>query len=246
MDGKQSSHPAQGHRQRLREKFLQYGIDSFTDDEILELLLTFGTPRKDCKQQARQVRKQFGSLAAVLDASSAELNTVDGLGEKNIFALHFVHGVARCYLKQRLEKKEFLNSSRQVADYLVHTLRDRKRELFMAIFLDAGHAIIDSEIIAEGTVNVNTVYPRELVRRAMAHNAAALVIAHNHPSGRLHPSPQDIVLTRTLHLICSFMNLQLLDHLIVGSTTEVYSFADHGQMDEIRAQCEQMLKRPMG
>ncbi len=245
MEDKKITQRGNGHRQRLRDKFIEYGIDAFTDDEVLELLLTFGTPRKDCKQEARRARKQFGSLAAVLDASGAELKTVKGFGEKNIFALHFVHGVARRYLKQSLEKKEFLNSSRQVADYLVHALRDRKRELFMAIFLDAGHAIIDSEIIAEGTVNVNTVYPRELVRRALSHNATALVIAHNHPSGRLHPSKQDMVLTRTLHLVCSFMNLQLLDHLIVGSGSEVYSFADHGQMDEIRTECDLLIKRSL-
>ena len=236
-----------GHRQRLREKFLDRGIEAFSDDEVLELLLSFGTPRKDCKEAARTARQTFGGLAAVLEAPPGELQKVKGVGPKNAFALHFVQGVARRYLKTRLIGKDYLNSSREVAAYLVHTMRDLKREVFKAIFLDAGHAIIDTEIIAEGTINVNTIYPRELVKRALHHHAAALIVAHNHPSGSLKPSPQDLHLTRTLFLVCSFMHIQLLDHLIIGKAapagdaSPVFSFADHGTMAEIRTEYGRLL-----
>jgi DNA repair protein RadC len=117
----------------------------------------------------------------------------------------------------------------------MHSMRGLQREVFTVLYLDSSLAIIDSEVVAEGTVNVNTVYPREIVRRALAHNAAALVVAHNHPSGSLSPSAQDRNLTRTLCLLCSLMQIRLLDHLIIGDGC--LSFADEGIMAEIGAWC---------
>jgi DNA repair protein RadC len=231
-----------GHRQRLREKFLRHGIEAFSDAEIIELLLTFGTPRSDCKDAARAALKELGSLPAVLDASEQRLAKIKGLGPKNVFALHFIQGVARRYLKQRLTGKQYISSSRDVADYLIHLMRGMKREVFTLLYLDAAHAIIDSEVKAEGTVNVNTVYPREIVTAALKKNASALVIAHNHPSGRLEPSSQDRQLTRTLHVVCSFMQINLLDHLIIGDGDSVYSFADHGLMAQIREDCRTVVE----
>ena len=230
-----------GHRQRLKDKFHQHGIETFTDSEVLELLLILGTPRKDCKEQARSLLKHFGSLANVLEASSGELQKVKGVGPNNSFAIHFLHAVARRYLKHRLQEKQYLHSSRQVAEYLVHSMRDLKQEVFTAIFLDASHAIIETREVARGTVSSNTIYPRELVRLALEHNAAAMVVAHNHPSGNLEPSPQDHKLTRTLYLACNFMNIRLLDHLIIGQSEKTYSFADHGLMTSIGEECSRML-----
>ena len=107
----------------------------------------------------------------------------------------------------------------------------------MVVYLDASHAVINSEILSEGTINVNTVYPRELIKSALAHNAASIVVAHNHPSGSLQPSAQDEQLTKTLYLMCSFMNITLLDHLIIGAGETAYSFADQGQMTAVRSEC---------
>lgn len=223
-----------GHRQRLRDKFLQNGIQAFTDAEIIEMLLTFGTPRSDCKEAAREALKEFGSLDAVLEASEERLTGIKGIGAKNIFALHFIQGVARRYLKQRLIGKKYISSSRDVADYLIHLMRGLKREVFTVLYLDAAHGIIDSEVLNEGTINVNTVYPREVVAAALQKNACALVIAHNHPSGRMDPSAQDLQLTKTLYVVCSFMQINLLDHLIIGEEDTVFSFADHGLMAQTR------------
>jgi DNA repair protein RadC len=113
--------------------------------------------------------------------------------------------------------------------------------VFTVLFLDAAHAIITSEILAEGTVTVNTVYPREVIKRALHHNAAALVIAHNHPSGRIEPSNQDRELTRSLYLACSLLHITLLDHLIIGSKKRPYSFADSGLMVSIGKECRELL-----
>lgn len=116
-------------------------------------------------------------------------------------------------------------------------MRGLKREVFTVVFLDAAHAVIDVQTVAEGTITVNTVYPRELIALALEKNASALVIAHNHPSGSLQPSSQDKQLTTSLYLICSFMHITLLDHIIIGDGEQVYSFADHGLMTEIQQQC---------
>lgn len=231
----------EGHRQRLRDKFLDRGLDSFPDDEVLELLLTFGTPRSDCKELARSLLARFGSLAAVLEASQAELLQVRGLGAKNGFALHFVQAVARRYLAHRLKAKDYLRSSREVGDYLIHALRDLRREVFVVIFLDASYGIIATETIAEGTLTSNTIYPRELIRLTLQHHAAAVVVAHNHPSGNPAPSPEDRRLTRSLYLACAVVQIQLLDHLIVAGSDRPYSFAEAGLMAEIKTEVAALL-----
>lgn len=243
MEREEWQRRGEGHRQRLRDKFLAQGIEAFTDAEIIELLLTFGTPRSDCKEAARALLTQFGSLPAVLDAAPVQLQQVKGVGPKNTFALHFIQGVARRYLHQRVVGKEYVRSSREVADYLIHSMRGLQHEVLTVVFLDAAHAVLDATVVAEGTVTVNTIYPRELVKAALARNASALVIAHNHPSGSLTPSRQDSELTRSLYLVCSFMHLDLLDHLIIGAGDQVYSFADQGLMATIREDCRRLLGR---
>ncbi len=240
MDKKEWQEKGAGHRQRLRDRFLERGLAGFSDSEILELLLSFGTPRADCKGPAREALKHFGSLAAVLEEPVPGLQKIKGIGPKNGFAIHFIQAVARRYLKDRLQGKRYLHSSTEVRDYLLHALRGLKKEVLTIIYLDSSHAIIDTETVAEGTINVNTVYPRELIKKALQHNAAAMIIAHNHPSGSLSPSSQDIQLTRTLSLLGSMMQIQLLDHIIIGDGS--FSFADNGLMTEISAQCRETME----
>jgi len=223
-----------GHRQRLREKFLEKGIDAFTDSEVLELILTLGTPRKDCKEPARKLLEEYGTLARVLELSQSELSKSPGLGDKNTFAIHFIHAVARRYLQQRLKDKQYISSSRDIADYLVHAMRDLKKEVFWVMFLDASHGIIDSEFLAQGTINSNTIYPREIIKKALEYNAAAVVLAHNHPSGKVLPSPEDRQLTSALYKALSYVSVAVLDHFIVGGEQKPYSFADHGLMEQIK------------
>ncbi|MEA3468456.1 MAG: DNA repair protein RadC [Thermodesulfobacteriota bacterium] len=240
MEKEQWQKKGEGHRQRLRDRFLDRGLKGFGDDEILELLLSFGTPRSDCKEPARAALKQFGSLAAVLEEPLAGLQKIKGIGPKNGFAIHFIQAVARRYLNQRLRGKRYLHSSSEVRDYLIHRLRGLKKEVLTVIYLDSSHAILDAETVAEGTINVNTVYPRELVKKALQQNASAMIIAHNHPSGSLEPSSQDLQLTRTLSLLGSLMQIQLLDHIIIGDGS--FSFADHGLMTDITKQCRETME----
>lgn len=237
MDKEQWQRKGAGHRGRLRDKYLELGLDGFSDAEVLELLLSFGTPRADCKEPARTLLKQYGSLAAVLETPSAALCKVNGVGPKSSFAIGFVQAVARRYLRQRLQGKRYLHCSKDVRDYLLHGMRGLKREILKVIYLDASHAVIDTETVAEGTLSVNTIYPRELVKRCLDNHAAAIILAHNHPSGSLQPSTQDVELTAKLHTICSSLQIQLLDHIIVGDGT--YSFADNGMMDSIRNECRE-------
>lgn len=239
VDKDQWQHKGDGHRSRLRDRFLERGLEGFSDVEVLELLLTLGTPRSDCKEPARALLSKFGTLVAVFEAPVGTLQKVKGVGPKNSFALHFIQSVARRYLRERLRGKRYLHSSQEVTDYLQHAMRGLKKEIFTVIYLDSSHAIIDSEVIAEGTLNVNTVYPRELILKALQNHAAALIIAHNHPSGSLEPSPQDLHLTRNLYTICSWMQMQLLDHLIIGDG--YFSFADNGIMAKIKQECASVL-----
>ncbi len=220
-----------GHRARLRDRFTESGLDGFSDAEVIELLLTFGTPRADCKLQARDLLSELGSFAAVLEASPKDLQKVKGVGPKNSFAIGFIHSVAARYLKVSLKGKQYLRSSTDVIDYLTYEMRGLKREVLTMVFLDSSHAIIDSEIVAEGSLNVNSIYPRELVALALNKHAAAIIIAHNHPSGELLPSPQDMKLTRLLHHIFQTMQIKLLDHIIIGNGS--YSFADNSLMKDI-------------
>ena len=239
MDKSEWQNKGAGHRGRLRDRFLSSGIAGLSDTEILELLLSFGTPRSDCKEAARALLQQYGSFAKVLDAPARSLLKIKGIGPKNSFALHFIQAVASHYLRDRMRGKHYLHSSKEVADYLLHSMRGLKIEVLTVLFLDSSHAIIDSEIVAEGTLNVNTIYPREIIKRAMDYHAAALILAHNHPSGSLTPSSQDIKLTKTLFLLCNCMQIQLLDHLIIGDGT--FSFADDGLMVSIGEKCQETL-----
>lgn len=228
-----------GHRQRLRDKFFNLGPEALTDAEILELLLTLGTPRKDCKEPARAALAGFGSLPAVMEATPSELQNIKGIGPSNSFAIHLIQAVARRYLWKRSRNRTYLGSSGAVADYLIHEMCGLKKEIFKAIFLDAAHVVIDCRTLSEGTLNSNTVYPRELIKLALEQHAAALVIAHNHPSGNLKPSQDDLNLTRHLYRACRLVNVNLLDHLIIGADATSYSFADHGLMASLREECRE-------
>jgi len=238
MEKVQWQQKGEGHRGRLRDRYLERGLDSFSDTEVLELLLSFGTPRSDTKQPARELLKRYITLAAVLEASPVSLQEIGGVGPKNSFAIGFIRDVAARYLQQRLTGKRYLRSSRDVREYLEYSMRGLKREILTVIYLDAAHAILGTEIVAEGTINVNTVYPRELVQRAINNHAVAIIMAHNHPSGALKPSPQDIQLTRNLYFICSFLQIQLLDHIIVGDG--IFSFADQGLIETVAGECQSL------
>jgi len=222
-----TSKEKEGHRQRLREKFLKNGLDGFHDYEIIELLLTLGTPRKDCKQSAKDALKKFGSLKDVLEASPSELKKIKGIADNNVFGLKIAQSVSRRFLADRIIDKEFIRSADEVIDYLKHNLRDKSREVFLVIYLNGRNQILNMEELFEGTLSTSAVYPREVVKRALVNDAAALVFVHNHPSGNPNPSQDDLTITKKLKEAALAIDVSVHDHLIIAGN-DVYSFADHG------------------
>jgi DNA repair protein RadC len=217
----------EGHRQRLREKFLKSGLEGFHDYEIIELLLTLGTPRTDCKQQAKDALKKFGSLKAVLEAEPTGLKEIKGIGDKNVLGLKIAQAVSRRYLADRVLDKDFVRSADEVLDYLKHNLRDKNREVFLVIYLNGRNQILKMEELFEGTLSTSAVYPREVVKQALVNDAAALVFVHNHPSGNPNPSQDDLTITKKLKEAAQAIDVSVHDHLIIAGN-DVYSFADHG------------------
>ncbi|MCH7762718.1 MAG: DNA repair protein RadC [Candidatus Marinimicrobia bacterium] len=217
----------EGHRQRLRDKFQKSGLDGFHDYEIIELLLTLGTPRKDCKQPAKDALKKFGSLKAVLEAAPKDLQEIRGIGNNNVFGLKIAQAVSRRYLADRIIDTDFIRSSDEVLAYLKHNLRDKNREMFWVIYLNGRNQILKMEKLFEGSLSTSVVYPREVIKRALDNDAAALVFVHNHPSGNPNPSQDDLAITKQLKAAAQAIDISVHDHLIIAGN-DIYSFADHG------------------
>jgi len=212
-----TSSERQGHRKRLRERFIKSGLTGFHDYEIVELLLTLGAPRRDCKQPAREALRRFKTLRGVLEAPVIELQQIAGIGPHNIFGIKLVQQVAREFLKENILDKPIYQSSQEIFDYLYHSLRDLNKEIFKVICLNSQNQIIEVVDLFEGTVNSSAIPPREVVERAIKYNAVSLIFVHNHPSGNPRPSPSDNELTRDLVFASSSMRINILDHIIIGN-----------------------------
>jgi DNA repair protein RadC len=238
---KKKRHKGEGHRQRLRERFLNAGLDGFQDYEVIELLLTLGTPRKDCKDMAKAALSRFKTLQGVMEASSHELCEVDGIGLKNSFGLKLIKAVSDRYLEKKLINKSPVNNSKELFDYLYHNIRDKTREHFKIIFLDSKNRVISTETHSKGTLNASSVYPREVVDSALKHKAAALIFAHNHPSGDPKPSSEDIAITRQLVFSGKVMGITIHEHIIIGDNC-YYSFADQGHIARMGREFDMQIK----
>ncbi len=232
----------EGHRKRLRDKFLKSGLAGFHDYEIVELLLSLGTPRKDCKPAAKEAIKKFQTLRGVLEAPLAELQEIKGVGAHSAFGIKLVQEVAREFLRAKMLEKPFYRSSQEVFDYLYHAMRGLKKEVFKVLYLSSQNQIIDTVDLSEGTVNSSSVSPREVIEGAIRNNAAALIFVHNHPSGAVEPSSADKSLTRELVYAGRIMRLKVLDHIIIGDN-RYYSFTGEGLIEEYETDfLNQMLR----
>ena len=206
---------SEGHRKRLREKFLQGGLDGFLDYEIVELLLTLGTPRKDCKPAAKEAIKKFGNLQGVLEASPEELQQIRGLGPHNVFGLKLFQAVSTRYAKERLPKTITLDSSRAAINFLKEKIGREKKEHFYMLALNSRNHLAKMSNISVGTLNVSLVHPREVFRGAIEAAAAKVLIAHNHPSGDPEPSEGDLMITQKLVEAGKILDIEVVDHIIV-------------------------------
>lgn len=213
--------------ERPREKLLQKGPQALSDAELLAIFLRTGVPGKTAVDLARDLLTRFGSLRALLQADSAEFCDAPGLGQAKYAQIQAVLEIGRRFLEERLHRGQALCSPDDTRDYLVARLRDYKQEVFCCLFLDTRHRVLAFEELFRGTLEGAAVYPREVLKRVLAHNAAAVILAHNHPSGIAEPSRADETLTERLKACLSLVDVRVLDHLIVGDG-ELISFAERG------------------
>jgi len=212
---KEEKNKSGGHRKRLRERFLKGGLDGFLDYEIIELLLTLGTPRKDCKQQAKQLIKKFKGLNGVLEASKEELRQIKGIGPSNILGIKIFQELLKISLKEKIPKKITLGSPKEVVDYLREKIGKEKKEYFLILSLDARSNLINIKTISIGSLDANIVHPREVFKKAIECSAASVILVHNHPSGDPEPSEDDLEITKRLTEAGKLLGITVLDHIII-------------------------------
>ncbi|GGJ04137.1 RadC family protein [Halopseudomonas pertucinogena] len=213
--------------ERPREKLLLQGAPSLSDAELLAIFLRTGVPGCSAVDLARRLLSGFGSLRALLQADQQEFCAHPGLGPAKYAQLQAVMEMARRHLFEELKRGDALTSPGAVRDFLRSQLAALPHEVFACLYLDNQHRVIAFEELFRGTLDSASVYPREVIKRALAHNAAALILTHNHPSGVSEPSQADLLLTRRLKESLALVDIRVLDHLVVGDGEPV-SFAERG------------------
>ncbi|NUJ79278.1 DNA repair protein RadC [Methylocystis sp. FS] len=205
-----------GHRQRLRDRFMEAGEAALADYEMLELLLFRAIARRDVKPLAKALITRFGSFAETVAARPERLREVEGLSEAAIVEIKLVEAAAKRLARGALQKRPVLSSFMEVLDYCRTAMAFAEREEFRILFLDKRNALIADEVQGVGTIDHTPVYPREIVRRALELGASALILAHNHPSGDPTPSSADIRMTKDIAAIAQPFGITVHDHIIVG------------------------------
>lgn len=213
--------------ERPREKLLEQGAAALSDAELLAIFLRTGIAGIDAVSLARQLLQQFGGLKPLLAASQTEFCQARGLGEAKYVQLQAVLELSRRFLQQQLQRETVFSEPELVRKYLSHLLSHEQREVFMVLYLDNQHRMICAEPLFQGTIDASPVYPRIVVQRALKHNAAAVILAHNHPSGVAEPSRADRAITERLTQAMALVDIRVLDHFVVGDA-EVVSFAERG------------------
>jgi DNA repair protein RadC len=206
----------EGHRNRLKKRFLEEGLDGFEDHQILELLLFYAIPRRDTNETAHSLINKYGSLSGVLEADPKDLANTPGLGENSTLLLSLIPSLARIYLKDRWGARPTLNSTSRAGEYVLNLYAGRTYEVFYIICLDAQHKVIYPALVHEGTIDQAPVYPRNIVETALRHKAHSVILAHNHPGGSPAPSPQDIEVTKKIRTALESISITVLDHIIAA------------------------------
>jgi DNA repair protein RadC len=213
--------------ERPREKLLRQGSKSLSEAELLAIFLRTGIQGVTAVDLARQLLENFGSLKALLEADQVAFCSKPGLGPAKYALLQSVLEMANRYVLEDLEKNSALTSATKTRDYLTRELRGYGHEVFGCLFLDSQHRVIVFEELFHGTLDGASVYPRQVAVRALKHNAAALILAHNHPSGEANPSTADKQITNRLKQALDLFDIAILDHFIIGDG-QAFSFAEHG------------------
>lgn len=213
--------------ERPREKLMQQGVAVLSDAELLAIFLRVGVTGKSAVDLARDLLTRFGSLNGIFSATLQEISQISGMGTSKYAQLQAIFEMSRRALKEEMQIRDVLSSPRQVRDYLCLKLGGLTREVFMVLFLDAQNRVLAQEELFSGTLTQTSVYPREVVKRALYHNAASVIFAHNHPSGVAQQSKADEMLTAALKQALALVDIRVLDHFVVAGNTTL-SFAEQG------------------
>ena len=213
--------------ERPREKLLELGVEALSDAELLAIFLRVGVTGKSAVDLARDLLTQFGSLNNIFAAPINELTQINGIGSSKYSQLQAIFEMSRRALNEQMQVKDILSSPQQVRDYLCLKLGSVTREVFMVLFLDAQNRIIVTEELFTGTLTQTSVYPREVVKRALHHNAASVIFAYNHPSGGAEQSKADEMITAELKKALALVDVRVLDHFIVAGN-QTLSFSERG------------------
>ncbi len=217
------------HRQRLKDKYLEAGIDAFHDYERVELLLSYAIPRQDVKPLAKELLRQFGTLRGIVDAEVADLEKIRGIGKHVAVLLKLIKDLGVIYLREKAEGKRQISCTTELLDFCKANMGGLKDERFCVIYLDAVNKMIEFETVQEGIVNQAVVYPRKVLENALKRKASAIILVHNHPSGNVRPSDADIRLTKTIQDAGRVLDILVHDHVIIGEN-RAFSFREEGIM----------------
>jgi DNA repair protein RadC len=216
----------EGHRGRLRQRFVRSGFTGFADHEIVELFLTLCVPRKDVKQQAKELLKKFGSIRGIFDADIDELSQIKGMGTVAPIAIKIIKSFSEIYLNEKIDRNACIISNyEQLEKFWRLRLGGMKNEVFEIAFLNSRLELLKDGIVRmeEGVVDGIITYPRKIMECALLKHASAIILAHNHPSGSPSPSDNDYLLTKKIEKISDALGIRLIDHVIVAPS-EIYSF----------------------
>ncbi|MBE5816818.1 MAG: DNA repair protein RadC [Clostridiales bacterium] len=212
------AHQHYGHRERLRNRFLENGFQGFSDHEMLELVLFYAIPRKDTNGIAHSLLDAFGSISKVFEADISDLKAIKGMSEYASTLLKMIPKLSQVYLSDRWGDRPLLNDHVRAGDYLKDLFVGYKNEVFYVLSLDAQCRLLYADRVHEGLVSETPVFPRAVVESALRHNAACVIVAHNHPGGTLSPSKSDVAITHRLYSVFKEMSVSLLDHIIVSGS----------------------------
>ncbi len=213
--------------ERPREKLIELGAEALSDAELLAIFLRVGVTGKSAVDLARDLLTQFGSLNGIFAATENELSQVHGIGTSKYVQLQAIFEMSRRALSEQLQQRDVFKSPQAVRDYLVLKLGSLTKEVFLVLFLDTQNRLLASEEMFSGSLSETSVYPREVLKRALHHNAASVIFAHNHPSGIAQQSQADELLTKQLKQALALVDVRVLDHFIVAGNNTL-SFSERG------------------
>lgn len=216
--------------ERPRERLVEQGPQSLTEAELLAILLRSGIRGKDALSLAREMLRTFGGLRGLLALEPRELQKIKGLGNAKVATLLAAIEITRRQLRAEAFKGNVIRAPQTVVNYLVATMRDRKREVFKVLFLNRANRILAEEDLFYGTIDEATVHVREVVKAALQHHAVSLILVHNHPSGRVEPSREDIEITKRIESACQTVSIRILDHIIIGDN-QYFSFRERNLIE---------------